>query len=904
MCEFLDRTTSCTESGLDRVGEHDLDYRRVANQMCTRRHVRVRLLLFFTIFLFGLPVWARAAEDPKKLGLVRPNKEVKDPEKDSESGLPKYSDLELPSAEDFLRAKPFDWVVLKTQEVLIVEPVGPRPDTLAKLTSEYERYLLKGKAGFLGGDERLKERRQQFLRLPITLIDPGQDQDPDYLLETKMVQKIEYFEDLVLRRTNLLIDEGMTSLAYDLLMFVDRRHRENNVRLTDAYQALRREEAAAATAEDEQARYVVSDPLPLKLAKTWPKFDEIYQRLLFTDASQRSTRGDYEGALRLLEDLWDRNSVYPALSEFYGKVIDNVITELVERTDFRQARFFLGRLAARDAQHSIGLKWRTELIARTTGLITQARNATAQGDAAKGARLIDFAARVWPDTPGLKDAHRELNDRHQSVRLGVLRLPGEATTYPFEKPAESAAKNLTLQPLFDPIRVDERGVRYRSTILESWEPMDLGRQVQFTLRLNRQDWEARPLMTSADIMGELAAKIDPNSSSSDERLASIIENVEIQSPSQFTIHFRRLPLRLEALFQFPVSLVDWRTLNPDMPAGAIPNAGRQRFYEHNRSEKQVVYRRVRSQPTTTKARNIDEVVEVRYDSWERALQGLLRGEIVGIPYVNFQDLKNLQDDPRFFVLPYALPTSHLIVFNPNSAQLKDGQLRRALSLALPRSELIEKSITSDFNGRFVRVTATPFPTVSYGHNRMLEATPYDAQRAATLAMTAEKHLGGKLPVFRLACPPDAEIRKTATSIIDHWKRVGISVQLNDDSSDSSDADWDLAYRTTRIIEPVTDLWPLMTLNSDTRVETLTPLPDRVRRQLLDLERTNDWTSATKLLHRIESELLIETRYIPLWEVDEFFVTRRHLIGLPARLMHPFQDVERWTLQSWYPQESP
>jgi ABC-type transport system substrate-binding protein len=903
MYRFLKRTTCVAEIALESLGSRDLDRGHMANQIRFLNQTHAQVLLYFLLLLFSLPVCGDAAEDLKKLGLVRP-KEVKDPEKDGEAGLPRYSDMELPSAEDLLRAKPFDWVVLKTQEVLIVEPVGPRPDTLAKLTSEYERYLSKGKSGFLSGDERLKERRQQFLRLPITLIDPGQDQDPDYLLETKMIQRIEYFEDLVLRRTSLLIDEGMTPLAYDLLMFVDRRHRENNTRLTDAYQALRREETAAATAEEEQSRYVVSDPLPLKLAKTWPKFDEIYQKLLFTDAGQRSARGDREGALRLLEDLWDRNSAYPLLSDFYGKVIDNLITELVERNDYRQARFFLGRLTAHDAQHSIGLKWRAELVARTTGLITEARNATANGDAAKGARLIEFAARVWPETPGLKDAHRELNDRHQSVRLGVLRLPGEATKYPFETAANSAAKNLTLQQLFDPIRVDERGVRYRSTILESWEPMDLGRQVQFTLRLNRQDWEARPVITSADILRELATRIDPNSSSLDERLAGIIENVEVQSPSQFTIHFRRLPLRLEALFQFPVSIVDWRTLNPEIPAGAIPNAGRERFYEHDRSEKQVVYRRVRPQPTTTKARNIDEVVEVRYDSWERALQGLLRGEIVGIPHVNFQDLKNLQDDPRFFVLPYALPTSHLIVFNPNSPQLKDGQLRRALSLALPRGELIEKSITSDFNGRFVRVTATPFPTVSYGHNRILEPTPYDAQRSATLAMTAKKQLGGKLQVLRLASPPDAEIRKIAASLIEHWERVGVTVQLNDDSSDSSDADWDLAYRTTRMIEPLTELWPLMTLNSDTRVETLTPLPDRVRRQLLDLERTNDWTSATKLLHRIESELLIETRYIPLWEVDEFFVTRRNLIGLPTRLMHPFQDVERWTLQSWYPQESP
>ena len=141
-------------------------------------------------------------------------------------------------------------------------------------------------------------------------------------------------------------------------------------------------------------------------------------------------------------------------------------------------------------------------------------------------------------------------------------------------------------------------------------------------------------------------------------------------------------------------------------------------------------------------------------------------------------------------------------------------------------------------------------------------------------------------------------------MIEHWRRVGITVQLVDSGNSLRDDDWDVAYRSMRIIEPLTELWPLLTVQSGTGIETLRPLPDRVRRQLLELERVNDWTSAKNLLHRIESELLVETRFIPLWEIDDFFVTRRNLIGLPPRLMHAFHDVERWTLQSWYPQESP
>jgi hypothetical protein len=148
------------------------------------------------------------------------------------------------------------------------------------------------------------------------------------------------------------------------------------------------------------------------------------------------------------------------------------------------------------------------------------------------------------------------------------------------------------------------------------------------------------------------------------------------------------------------------------------------------------------------------------------------------------------------------------------------------------------------------------------------------------------------------------VRAAATEMIEHWRRVGIVVQLNDDSLDSADNQWDLVYCTTKVIEPLTEIWPLLTMKADASVESLRPLPERVRRQLLELERTSDWPSATKRLHRIETELLLETRFIPLWEVDEFFVTRRHLIGLPPSLMHSFHDVERWKLQSWYPQDNP
>ncbi|MFG0333469.1 MAG: hypothetical protein ACF8TS_08920, partial [Maioricimonas sp. JB049] len=50
-----------------------------------------------------------------------------------DGGLPLYKDLAIPTAEQLLSEPPRDWIVLKTGNVLFVEPLTPRPDTLGWL---------------------------------------------------------------------------------------------------------------------------------------------------------------------------------------------------------------------------------------------------------------------------------------------------------------------------------------------------------------------------------------------------------------------------------------------------------------------------------------------------------------------------------------------------------------------------------------------------------------------------------------------------------------------------------------------------------------------------------------------------------------------------------------------------
>jgi hypothetical protein len=770
--------------------------------------------------------------------------------------LPKLSEMKLPEAETLLRGKPVDWVVLRNEDTLVVEPVSPRPQTLEKMDEELKRLAnMRGKTK--EEQDEIKRRRLELLKLPVTLVNGGED--PDYVLDTRHIKQIVYHEDHVLERASRCIDDGLTALAFELLVYLDRRHHN------------------------------------------WPGYSRQVNRLLLKEAEMRLQFGDPEAAIRFAEELYGKDKNFPGLAGVVGEAVDNLVKTSLETEDYRRARHFLGRLAARDPQHPVVENWRTELSARTTARIAEARAAAAAGDGSRATNLIDQAARIWPETPGLKEAHRELANRYQILRVGVLELPTDPTPYPFATRASERLDRLTTLRWFETNRYDDAGPKYLSVPCESWDPDDLGREIRFTLRRDRAEWESRPRMTSATLAAALKARINSASDEYDDRLASYIAGIAAPSPFELLVRFRRPPLRPEAFFRFPLTAAaEAPELNADLPRDA-PGQG-ERFRLVDRNERECRFVRLRPEPESSKQRHVAEVVERRYETWERLLQGLQRGEISAIPNVAHADLAGLRDDPRFFALPYAQPASHLIQFHPRSSPLQNGQLRRALLHAIPRDKLLDEEILAGVPKEPIvgRLTSSPFTIGSAAHNRLLPPIEYDPILSAGLAATARKAFGGSLPPLKITFPPDPEVGRAVEAMRVHWKRVGIDVS----PVESPNEEWDLAYRTERFREPLVDLWPFLANDSSASVASLTPFPERIRRQVMELEHATDWSAAMRVLHRLQADLVIDAWWIPLWEIDEFCLVRRNISGLPERLVGPYQEVERWIVQSWYPTEAP
>lgn len=902
-------------------------------------------------------------------------------EQSTEAPLPKKADVlrNLPSKGDLLTKPAFDWIFLKNDDVLAVKPLQPRPKTLEQINEKRKQLLQPPKLTRMpgesqdefaarlrqSGDEhrKLREKWDSLeLELPDSTKVSEDEEDSSYKLNIdKFVSEIVNFEDIVLRRVDLLLDKNELEDAYELLLFVDRRH------------------------------------------LGWPGYDERLNRLLLQDAQRKIAAGEAEAAFVLLEQMHERvkaaiNSKDPLVryatmgedlkkcSTELGRAIDILVEPAVKARDFRQARFHLGRLFKLESNHPSGANWRDKLIAETNRLLGEATQATAAGKFDQAAALADEAALVWPTTPSLRNPHRLASQRWQILKVGIVGPLNPVTGFPFATEATRRRDGLTRLPFFEPTRIDG-GARYRSRFLESWEPTDLGRQAVFTLRTNRSSWESSPIITASGAVTALLERLEPNSPQFDERLASFIDGIAVRGPFEFSVKFSRIPVRTEALFSFPLGT------NPQTSAELD-----QRYRVQATNENSVTLRRTVNEPERVLQRHLAEVTEIRYLSHEKAVQGLLRGEVSMLPNVPAWQLDKLAADGRFFVRKYAVPQTHFVQFNPQSKPLRSPELRRALMYGLDRSQVLRDVMLHDVTVRTLRealpkanlpakmpppesgltydeakselvwtgmsigdqqsrlfaslsndveyrkalqalvrksqpdrgrVVTAPWATTLSAYHSLVVPREADLSLAFALATAAKKSLGAEMRTLRMICEPEPLAEAAAKRLIEEWKRIDVNVELvtanepsqaaRPDAGDrlpvASGQDavaapaaateqpaWDLVYRTMRMTEPMMELWPMLSLDTVARVQSIRYLPDWLRQGLIDLDRVADWSTTVSSLQELHRELAETVQLIPLWEIDDALVFRKTVRGIPEAPLHPYHDVELWISEPWYPTE--
>ena len=778
------------------------------------------------------------------------------PAAEAETPLPKLLDVPLPEADELLRGKPTDWIVLLNKDVLFVEPVTPRPGTLEQLKREFEE-LQRTPVTKIPLEEKL-QKLAELQRIQVTLLnDPN---DPEYTLETRFIGEIIYFEDQVLRRIQKLYQAGDLNKAYELLMFLDRRHRG------------------------------------------WPGSHEAYLQFLYLETVKLTDEGQFESALLSIERLHALQSDYPELSRQLGRIADGLISAGIEAGDFRRARHFLGRVQRLQADHERVVQWTGTLTTLSQQALQSARNSRNSGDHRAAALSADHAALIWPALPGLKEEHRQFVDRYQILRVGVIADAAKSGSYPFPSLSEDRQRRLCELLLFEEDRIHDGRVRYRSRWIEAWEPRDLGRDIHFRLQPRRANWESRPVVTAGEIADLITQRLGSNPLQADARWQRDVVAVSANSPLEWNLKLSHIPLRIESRLRIPIPLTSTAAARSrDITLDASDTTLNSRFVPGEGSPNLAMFRRTRPQPVGSEIWHVAEVNEHSYPDWPRVLQALLRGEIDFIPAAEWGDVAGLSQDQRFFVHRSQLPRTDLIQIHPDSVLTTSASLRRALLHALDRQTILQSVILKDASLEYGRLVTGPFASKLSAYDAQLRQPETDAIRAASLVATVRRQWNGPIPVLKLAVPGDVVTRRVVPELIAAWKRVGITVEV---IPPDSDAPWDLAYRTLQLADPTEDLWSLLHPAGRTEWKSLAIYPHWLRERLWELEQTVDWPTAESLMRQIQAEFLQEVRWLPLWEVDQFTIIRKRMTGLRTEPLHPYQDIERWTLQSWYPTEVP
>ena len=824
------------------------------------------VLVFAGLLLFDRPLAAQqqpSDSDSAAASGTLVNGQSDEETKEAPEQFPKLDEMETPTLGQLLTEPPIDWIVLKDDDVIVTAPVYPRPDTLANMKEAIDQFDEQPRPRTR--DKLAAHRAERDALHKISILDPNAGSaSPESLLYMRHVDRIIYFEDMLLQRIKELIVAGKLRDAFEALFTLERR------------------------------------------SPGWPGLVDHQVFVMFAEARARIENQEFEQALFFLEEIHDRNPAEAELSTELGHVVDSLISEAVERGEFRRARHYLRRLRQRIPTHETAARWTDSLTSRSAALVRGGLNASLAGHHDQAAVALEQAAKVWPELPRLRQTYARISGRYQRLSVGVVRTAGEESAYFLPTRADLRDKYLTQTSLFE-VSFSDDVPHYHSGFFENWEPTELGRRAAFTLRQERLPWESQSVVTSASIVDSLTARMRLDDSGYDERFDSYVKGISVQSPFQFEIQFDQVPLQMEALLHHPLL----QTGRIDAAGDATedetaPEATRvvsERFRRFDQSKDHTAYRRSRPEPDEMSRYHVAEVIELRYDSHDLALQGLLRGEVSVLPQVQSWDVPRLSEDDRFFVQQYALPVTHVLQLNPHSVPLENGELRRALAYAIDRESVLRNVVLRDSTATRGRVVTAPFPKESAAYNALLPPRPYDPSLAFALGATAKKRMKGQLPELRLVCAPDPIVRAAANDLVKQWALAKIPVVLvADDEAEDQTArqQWDVLYRTVRMANPVVELWPFLTIDAGTRVEALDRLSPWMRQDLIDLDNAANWKSAINVLRRLQRSLVEEVKLIPLWEVDDFLVIRKNIRGFPERPTQTYQNIEQWIIRPWYP----
>ena len=769
---------------------------------------------------------------------------------------------------DILTVAPFDRMTLTDNTVVFIDPVFPRPlppyDPAKAAKKKRAKVEVPAEGNITLPGEKAKPKKPE-----------NEDDDPaailaihliagevrDYEVRRASVRSIDYFEDLLLAEADRLIMVRDFTRAFECILKVQTR-----------------------------------DP-------KWKGLDDRVNRLLFAEGSTALLQNDGERGLRLLRELFVRKPEFPGLSDKLADSYGARASRAFELGLYARGRKILHDVEQLAPTHPVVRAIHDQFLSKAAALL----KSSAAKPPAERLDGISEALRIWPRVEGGDAAYREAFAIEPTLDVAVTDIPRNVGPWT-RSPADDRVTPLLYQPVL--ARDDEDALQGKAEgqLATSVVASNLGRRIVVSVR-TETPWSDRSRPVSAiDVARALTDAAEPNSRRFIARWGDLLERVDVTDETHVEIRLTRATLKPGGWLLGPVGpahgggdgrvatldrgrelvvdgLYHWSATAPDR--AAMLAVGR------SNSELKVKLRRIK---------------EVRYPNAKAALGAFNRGEVALLEHVPPDRIAELAANPDFKVGRYERPSLHRIALDGRTPALRNRSLRRGISYAIDRRTLLEDTLLRRPPDAANLMADGPISKGSYGDAPDVKPLGYDPLLAKMLITGARKELGGNPIKLTFSYPATAEAQAVVPKMAEALKLIGIETVLDEKPESVLEMElragkrFDLAYRSSRLAEPVIEIGPMLcpAYDAPLAANPLSSLASpRILQLLLQLERAPEWPTAKALVLQIDRECRDELPVIPLWQLEDHYAWRSRLKGPAETADRLYQGIASWEIEPWF-----
>ncbi len=697
-------------------------------------------------------------------------------------------------------------------------------------------------------------------------------------------------------------EPGDKELEVTLLIYPDRKYRVfwKDIAEIKLYEQMIVERAKQYMADNDYANAFEHLNFLIQNYPKTPMLGQLRQDFLMESAKGLYRLKKLPQALAVLEEI--RRSEPNLKPQDVGSAISRISTELIQEY-FDQGKLQVAQQIVARLKNEYGsqipavTQWETKFRTLAEEYRSQAVQLLSDKQYNEAREAALKMIEVDPTTPNGNELVAEIEAAHPTLRVAVFETTKTPNPTSLSDWPSRRVGALVTRSLFEFQNTGPEGGKYEFA-LGSVEISDSQTEVMF--QFDKKVLESTELPDAFEVAQWMLRKAQPANPSYDAAWSAIFSKVEVDGRDFLKAYLRQSHVLPVAFLQWP--LAEAKQGLEVKPLGNY-RLGVESNPENGMTQKVFVW----NQETQPAAGQAIDVIEQRFNKPIDAIASLLNRRIDVIDRVFPADAKQLANDKRIRVEPYALPIVHMLVPRGDNKYVNSLSFRRGLMYAIDREGLLRGALLGGPLTPESRPISGPFPVgadindpLSYAYNDKVTVLPYDINLAKLLiestksafktAAEKSKEPVPELTELVLGVPDFEAARVAGEECVQQWARIGVPAKVVVLNEDNKDVKVDILYVSAAMWEPALDAVRLM--GEGGIAETDNPF---IVQALTSLRLARNWRQVRAACQDIHALVDAHLPIMPLYQIGEAFAYRASITGVPRKPVTLYQNINRWRI---------